>query len=80
MFNLQERTNKFLIDEVFPKMEINHLDENNIDDVYDFIVENYEVPLLNVVDEKSEKNITETKSRLDLVQQVLDDMSNFMDW
>lgn len=44
--NLKGEYFTFIETEVLPKMGLKEITENNIDDIYDFIVEKYEIPYI----------------------------------
>lgn len=59
----------FIYNSILPKMKLDVLTTNNIDDVYDFIVENYEITYI------------ETKNpKLEFINNLLKYLSQFMDF
>ena len=59
----------FIYNSILPKMKLGVLTTNNIDDVYDFIVENYEITYI------------ETKNpKLKFINNLLNYLSQFMNF
>jgi len=47
-----EEYNYFLEENVYPQLNINEITEENVQEVYDFIADNYEVPMIKNNDER----------------------------
>ena len=47
-----ENYNKFLEENIYPQLNINEITEENVQEVYDFIADNYEIPMIKNNDER----------------------------
>lgn len=73
MFRPDEQQKKFLESKVFLPLGIKEITPQNIDKVYDFIVENFEVPYV-------QSGMADTSADMIFIMKLLDDMGKHMDW
>lgn len=73
MFIPDEEQKKFLERYVFTPLGIKDITPENIDDVYDFIVENFEVPYV-------QDNMSDSSAEMIFIMKLLDEMSGHMEW
>ena len=76
MIDVSKEVREFLEKEIFPKMGITEINEDNQDDIVDFVVDYYEVPLA----QSKEDGIDYDKKLLDIAAKTVTEItSDFMD-